>query len=287
MFRGWFGYGIIACGIYVCCQAQEAKGQVLVSLVPYQFLVEQIAGQTVEVGLVVPQGADPHFYEPTPQQMTRLFRADVWFYIGERLERRILSVMQKVRPELERVDLREGLPLIADSAYDNGVDPHIWLSAPLLQRQIFKITRVLSRIYPQHRTVYEEKARVLVGKLIHLDQQIIEMLKPWSGSIVMVSHPALTYFCRDYGLHQIGIEHEGKPPTPRRLTKLLEMARRKKISTLFVHARCSQKGVGLLAKLLGARLVFLDPLAKDCIRNLWVIAESIVTQGEPVSGSDQ
>ena len=39
---------------------------VIVSIPPYEYIIEKIVGETIEVKTLIPSGANVHSYEPTP-----------------------------------------------------------------------------------------------------------------------------------------------------------------------------------------------------------------------------
>ena len=92
--------------------ALYAKGQVSVSILPQQYFVKQIAGDAVEVNVMVGKGADPHTYEPKPKQMTALEKSDLYFAIGIEFEEAWLPKFQKSYPNLKIIKTDEGVEKI-------------------------------------------------------------------------------------------------------------------------------------------------------------------------------
>jgi zinc transport system substrate-binding protein len=91
----------------------------------------------------------------------------------------------------------------------------------------------------------------------------------------MVFHPSWGYFARDYGLHQVPVEIEGKTPKPAQLKRLIEHARKRDIRLIFVQPQFSRKSAELIARAIGARIIEADPLAADWEQNLRRSAEAI------------
>lgn len=252
---------------------------VLVSVAPYKHFVEKIAGDTVKVGLMVPAGASAHTYEPTPKEMLAAGTADLWFLIGESFEERAVRAIQSHHPGIVLVDLRQNVHLISSDpehahhacTHKNCQDLHIWLSPRQSQIQAQTIAKALEALYPENRELYAANLKQFLRELEALDQDIGEILKSLNNRIFLVSHPAYAYFCRDYGLKQISIEFEGKDPTPRQLTRLLEEARHNQIKTIFVQRQYSNKGARLIADKIGAQVINLDPYSENyfqCLRDI-------------------
>jgi zinc transport system substrate-binding protein len=280
----FLSFTILTSLMFISSLFGELSHTVLVSVAPYRFFVEQIAGDTVKVILMVPAGASAHTYEPSPRQMVEAAQADIWFRIGETFEKRAFSAIRSHRPFIESVDLRRGLDLINATAHvhqdgshccgDGMTDPHIWLSARMAQTEARTIAEALSKKYPEHQKLYQDNLETFLKELQGLDASLTTLLMPLKNRTIMVSHPAYAYFCRDYGLIQLSIEFEGKDPTPQQLTKTLNLARKAKVQTIYTQAQYSNKGALLMADVLGAHVVQLDPYAEDYLKTMRHIGES-------------
>ena len=84
----------------------------------------------------------------------------------------------------------------------------------------------------------------------------------------MVFHPAWSYFAQTYGLNQISIEQKGKEPGPRSLMKIIEKGKNLKIKVIFVQKQFGLSIAQKVAKMLGATVQELDPLAENYLENM-------------------
>lgn len=253
---------------------------VLVSVAPHRFFVEKIADDTVNVQLMVPAGASAHTYEPSPRQMLTASQADIWFRIGEQFESRAIQALKSHNPNLQVVDLRQGLDLIRTDPHGHrgccpgSEDLHFWLSARLAQIQAQTIAEALSQAYPQYCELYKRNLEEFLNELKQLDTDIQTLLAPLQNRSVLVSHPAYGYFCRDYNLQQYSIEVEGKDPTPQQMTKLLRLARDLKIKMIFIQPQYNNKAAQLVARDIGAKIVTLDPYSQYYFKSMLEIAHA-------------
>jgi zinc transport system substrate-binding protein len=85
--------------------ALAKKPVVFVSILPQKYFVEQIAGDTVDVEVMVMPGASPATYEPRPRQMSMLAKADLYLAIGVPFERTWLPRIKATNPNLTIVHL--------------------------------------------------------------------------------------------------------------------------------------------------------------------------------------
>lgn len=272
--------------IFIGATALDAKDlrthEVVVSIAPYRYFVEKIAGDTLKVNIFVPIGASFHDYEPTPKQVFSASNADLWFRVGESFEGRAMQAMQGHNLHVKFVDLREGVDLITVGpnagcchCHANGADLHIWLSPRQAKVQARTIARALSDMYPEHREIYEKHLDVLLNELNTLDIEITKTLSTLKQRVMMVGHPAYAYFARDYNLKQLSIEYEGKDPTPRQLTIILDEARAEHIHTIFTQKQYGSKAVKLVANELKADIVTLDPYSDQYFSMMREIANRI------------
>lgn len=258
---------------------------ILVSVAPHKFFIEKIAKNTVEVQLMVPAGASAHTYEPTPKQMIAVSKANLWFRIGEPFENRAMQALKSHHPNLEIVDLRQGLDLISADlgvvhcgCCHGSVDLHFWLSARQAQIQAKTIADALSKAFPGRANFYQANLQAFQQELKELDEKIKSILEPLQDRNILVSHPAYAYFCRDYGLQQYAIEVEGKDPTPQQMTRLLNLARQLNTRAIFIQMQYNNKAAKLVADALRAHLIVLDPYSEHYISTMLEIAYAFAEQ---------
>ena len=257
--------------------ALYAKGQVSVSILPQQYFVKQIAGDAVEVNVMVGKGADPHTYEPKPKQMTALEKSDLYFAIGIEFEEAWLPKFQKSYPNLKIVKTDEGVEKIKfeghhehadhdhhDHEHHHGeFDPHIWLDPVLVKIQAKNITAALSEKYPENKALFEANLAKFEAKLDELDGFIKSTLANVKNREFIVYHPSWGYFAKRYDLEQIAIEVDGKEPKPAELKELIEEAKEHGVKVIFVAPQFSKKAAQTIAKESGASVVEIDQLPLD------------------------
>lgn len=153
-------------------------------------------------------------------------------------------------------------------------DPHIWLSLRLVKVQARNICDALISEDPAHRPYYKSNLRAFEHDLDRLDAVIRSVFKNLKTRKFMVFHPAWGYFARDYGLEQIPVEVEGKEPSARALADLIKVAKQEGISVVFVQSQFSTRNAEAVARAIEGRVVGIDPLARDYLKNMRKIAET-------------
>ena len=236
-----------------------AKPLVIVSVPPQKFILESICQDACDVTVIVPAGASPHTYEPSPKQLQYIADAALWFRIGESFEERLLPLFKGAV-----VDQREGIELLGCSCH-GGADPHIWLSPVLLKQEARQICSALEK---ELGLDFYENLAVLDQKLDSLIEELNALSYP---ETILVSHPAFGYFCRDFDIEQLSIEVEGKEPSLKQTAALMEKARG--LKKVFLQEQYSLRGGRRIAKELDLDILFVDPYAEDVVANLSHLGE--------------
>jgi zinc transport system substrate-binding protein len=262
--------------------AGDTPMQVVVSILPQQYLVERIAGPRVNVLTLVQPGDNEATYSPGPATLAALDGARVWFTMGVHFEDAWLERITRDRPGMEVVSLSAGLPLRRtehaaetsrsprghDHRHAGMPDPHAWTDPRLTARMVMVVADALGRLDPASSEAYAENAAELHDELLALHEEIAARLEPVRGSAFIVFHPSWGYFADAYGLVQLPIELGGREPGPRGLAEVIRRGREAGVRAVFVQQQFSQRSALAVAQALGAEVVDADPLALDYTENL-------------------
>jgi zinc transport system substrate-binding protein len=268
-----------------CAHKTESatKLGVIVTILPQAEFVENIGGDKVDVTVMVPPGASPHTYEPTPGQMEELSRAKMYAKVGSGVEFELVWMDRLIAQNKDMlvVDCSKGIELQQMIAGDEdepagSIDPHIWMSPRNAQIMVQNIAHGLIQIDPGNRAYYEQNRDAYLQKLAQLDQDIQDGLSGVKNRIFMVYHPAFGYFARDYDLTMQPIEAEGKEPTPAGLAHLIEQAKEHNIRVVFAEPQFNPQSAKVIADAIDGKVVFIDPLAREYLTNLRILLGELV-----------
>lgn len=154
-------------------------------------------------------------------------------------------------------------------------DPHIWLDPILVKIQASTIAKALIAKYPQNKALYEANLAHFQAELDALNAEISALFEKSKNKKFIIYHPSLAYFAARYHLVQIPVEIEGKEPKTKDLQRLVSVAKKENIKTIFVQKGFSQNAAKSLAKELKASVVELNHLSDDYSKNLLEIAKKI------------
>ena len=122
---------------------------------------------------------------------------------------------------------------------------------------------------------YTEATERLLERIAALDNYCAARIDAAGVKAMMIYHPAYTYYARDYGIEQIAIEHDGKEPSLRQTTALIERAKEHGIRTILRQPQYSEDKVRAIASDAGAEIITTDPLSEDIIGEIERVTDII------------
>ena len=273
--------GITIALLFCACAKQTDKNDKnswIVSIPPLKYIAESITEQDFPVEILLPPGATPETYEPTPAQMTALSDSRLVFTTGLiDFERQLSERFSNTIAENRIVNLSENISLITgehNHTGHKGTDPHIWTSPAALKQMASTAYRQIALLYPDS-TRYAVNYRNLLSRLDSLDRTLRTRFSASDKKYFLIYHPALTYMARDYGIEQIPLEEDGKEPSVDRLQKIIRQAQNDGIRKLFYQSQFSRASVVAVASEIGAEAIEIDPLQENVVENLNRIANQI------------
>ena len=260
---------LIVLGSYKGIASASGKILVAVSVLPQAYFVERVGGNRVNVQVMIPAGACPEMYEPTPQQLVRLSDADIYIKVGAPafpFEEKYLHIIAGKNKKMTLMNMSY------DTRYREQ-DPHVWLSPSCVKIAARNIYQALSLYDPQYRDYYGKNLTAFLRDIEKLDRKIRTLLTDKRGYAFLVYHPAWGYFADEYGLKQMAIEEEGKIKGASHIREMIDIARRKGIKVLFVQKGFDTKSARTIAHEIGGKVVEVDPLERDWLKGMEAFAE--------------
>lgn len=254
----------------------------VVSILPEKTFVKAIAGDKVNISLMVKPGNSPHTYEPKPSQMIDISKADLYFAIDVEFEQVWLPKFRDLNPNMQIIDLADNITKLHmhetehDGHDHEGEDPHIWTAPANVKIIAQNIYAALIKNDPDNTEYYKKNLEIFLASIDETDRQISQILSSLGESRrFMVFHPSWGYFAKAYNLEQIAVEVEGKEPKPKALIHLLKEAKEEKVHAIFTQPEFSDSIAKIIAKELQIPVVKVSPLAPNWSENLINIANTI------------
>ncbi len=247
------------------------KKKVATTIFPLYDITQNIAGDKIDVVLILPPGASPHSYEPSPDRIKNLQGSDALFYIGHGID----DWAQKLAAS---VDIREtivvdrNIELLVFSSGGEEESPHYWLNAQNGIRIAEQIRDDLSLRYPEHTAVFAENYTRYASELALLDDELKQNQKERSPVKIATFHNAWDYFAKAYGVQIVAIfeEFPGETPSPEYLKEFQEKIRAHGVTVIFSEPQFAKTALEPIAGDVGATISVLDPIGGVPGRNSFV-----------------
>ena len=285
-----FLYLIIFCALLVSCKSNKqkagltennAKPTVTVTIPPYQYFVEKIAGDKVDVNVMVSNGNNPETYEPNAQQMMELSNSALYLKVGSiGFEQTWIKKLQDNAPDMKMIDTSVGITPAKTPG--GNIDPHVWMSCKNARIIASNMLKALCELEPKHKTFFEKNYKSLLNIINKRDSTIKESFKENPDLVrkFVIYHPILTYFARDYQLEQLAIEEEGREPSAAQLKSLIERARKQKIRYCLIQAEFANRNTTTFIKESQTKAMDINPLQADWANAMKEV--SLAVQGKKI-----
>jgi len=258
----------------------KGKLKIVTTLFPQYDFVRQVAGDKVEVILLVPPGVEAHAYEPTPQDIVTIQKSDLFIYTGEVMEPWAHKIIETVGTEnIQVIEAASGIALVNeeheeeheheeesesddhDDHNHEGSDPHVWLDPIYAQQMVETIVDGLVKASPENMELFKLNADTYKYELqsLHEDfEQIFEHTK--YDTIMSGGHFAFGHFIERYGLKYESPYNGFAPdaePTPKRIAQLIESIKASGIKAIYYEELVDPKVAKIVAEEADAEMLML------------------------------
>ena len=231
--------------------------------------VREIAGDKVEVSLLLPPGVEPHSYEPSPRDIVDIQKAALFIYTGKIMEPWADKIIQAAEGKaLIIVDSSQGVVLDElddhsneDEGEHDGADPHIWLNPVYAQVMVTNIVEGLAQADPKNAELYRTNGEVYKQKLQVLDGKLLEAFaQAETKQIIYAGHFAFGHFAKRYGLEHVSPYTGFAPdaePTPQRIAELIQNVADSISKVIYYEELVDPKVARVIADQTGAKMLLL------------------------------
>jgi len=260
-------------------ESNEKNITIVTTLFPLYDFAKEVGKDRVNVVLILPPGAEPHSYEPSPKDIVKINEAKIFIYIGESLEKwadnilnsisnKDLIVIEAEKYVEEYLDEGEKENHEENEEYEekdhnhSGKDPHIWLDFEIDKNIVNKIAESLAKVDPQNRDFYFENAKIYNERLNQLDKEYKNTIEKCQIKTIMYAgHFAFGYLARRYNLIHIspysGFSSESEP-TPQKIMEMIDNIKKNNIDYIFYEELIDPKLAKIISKEANVKMELLN-----------------------------
>ncbi|MDR0405727.1 MAG: metal ABC transporter substrate-binding protein [Clostridiales bacterium] len=224
--------------------------------------VHAVGGDKVEISTMIPDGTEPHAFEPKARELAALSTADVFVYNGLGMEAWASEAVQAANnANLLVVDASKGADVIQNTEQEEieehgQYDPHLWLSLKGAAAEVKNIRDALTQADADNKAYYEKNCADFTARLDALYNEYDAKFRAAKNKSFVTGHAAFAYLCREFGLEQNSVEDtfaEGEP-SARQLAELTQYCRDNGVTTVFAEEMASPEVSETLAAEVGAKV---------------------------------
>jgi len=267
---------LASCGSNSTKQTADSPEVITVSILPERTFVQKIAGDDFDINVLIPPGSSPAAYTLLPSQLKDIAHSAIWFRIGYiGFEHSWKDKIAQSNTKMKVVNISEGLDLIAeeeeehgDHVHLEGVDPHTWLSPRLVKQMAKVILDEVSAMKPERKEFYQSNYEKFIEECDALDAEIRAKMEPYKGRKIIVFHPSLSYYAREYGIEQYSLESGGKEPTPAHMKSVVDEANKENLRVIYIQSEFDREHARVFADEIKGKIVEVWPLNPEWADNL-------------------
>ena len=208
-------------------------------------VVSQVGDDRIDLQVLLPVGVDPHGFNPTPQDISKVADADLVFANGAGLEEFLDNLIESAGAKDKVIHVSDGIDFLVfegqEQEHDHtGIEPHTWTDPNNVMVWVNNIEHELSINDPENADVYRANAESYKADLQALDAWIRDQLAriPAENRKLVTDHALFGYFVEEYGLIQVGALIAGystlAEPTAKELAGIEDAIQDLNVKAIFV-----------------------------------------------------
>ena len=205
-------------------------------------IAQNVAGDRLKVESLLPFGADPHSYQPIPQDVARVSDSNLLIINGAGYEHFLDNILKNAGGERMVVEASAGLKVREEAGDEHAIDPHLWLDPNNVVGYVENIRAGLVSLDPEGADVYKSNAQAYTIQLQDLDTWIRKQVDsiPAERRLLVTNHDSMGYFAERYGFTVIGTVVPGfssdAAPSAQQMSALIDQIKASGAPAVFLDA---------------------------------------------------
>lgn len=238
--------------------------RIAVSIPPLGALAKMVGGDLVDVQVLMPPGASPHGYEPSPEAVRALAKAEILFVVGRDLDGWAENLARGANPRIRIETLAQNMPLPepeADPGEEAG-EPHVWLDPVKAGVMARTMSKDLVSLRPQQADSLEKMTLRVTAKLFALDQECRKAFAPIRDVPFAALHGGMNHLVARYHLSQVAVIEifPGREPSPKYLAQVVSSIRSTGARAIFSEPQLSAQLADVVGREAGVPVVEIDTI---------------------------
>ena len=236
--------------------AAAGKPRVVATTTQIEDVARIIGGDEVEVVGLMPRDADPHSFQPTPQDVGKVSKTSVIFENGVGLEGWVGELVKNAGEQKPVIVVSKGVKIArisTDFGGDETSDPHIWMDPLNMVVVTDNVVAGLSKVDAAGAEKFRARGEDYKKQLRELDRWATQRLSkvPPAHRKLVTTHDAMGYFARRYNFQVLGTVVPGPDAdaetSAQQLSQLIGKIRVAKVPAIFAETSVNPKWIEQVA----------------------------------------
>jgi zinc transport system substrate-binding protein len=216
--------------------------------------------------MILPFGADPHSFEPTPKLMAKILNSDLVVYSGAGLEpwTHSFEFHSKV------IDMSKFVHLLKSTKHHHqehthhhgAIDPHYWLDIQNMIIATELLTKEFIKLMPKNKDFYQKNKIEYIKSLKKIDAEYKSRLKECKKDTIVVNHNAFSYLSKNYHFKVEALS--GLSPDAQvdaqSIIRIMDTIKEHNVTTIFFESFLSDRAMKSISKEVKVKIDVLQPI---------------------------
>lgn len=257
---------------------KEGEGKPIVSVSTFSLfeVVHAVAGESVEIHSIIPQGSDAHMFSPNPTQVAEISASAFFIYNGAGFETWAENLKNTLPQTTRVIDMSRYATLIKGAAENHGetaheeeahdehgaYDPHYWLDIDNMIKMTQAVDTEFSKRIPTKAELFHANAAAYIEELQKLKSEFSTGLAECKNRTLITNHDAFGYLAHANRLENVSVIglSSDEQPSAKNIADIVTLVKEHGVKTIFFEEFINDNVSQTIAKETGARAQSLQPL---------------------------
>jgi zinc transport system substrate-binding protein len=244
--------------------AEESKPVVSVSTFSLLEAAHAVAGNALDINMIVPLGNDPHMFSPNPIQVANISKSALFIYNGAGFEVWADNLTKTLPQKNKIIDMSTHVALLKSEHFEEGEvnNPHYWLDIDNMIKMTQTIDSEFSKLLPSKAEQFHKNSAAYIVELQKLKSEFATGLSECKNRTLVSNHDAFGYLAHANKLQNVSVIglSTDEQPSAKTIAEIISLVKEHSIKTIFFEELVNDNVAQTISHETGATTQPLQPL---------------------------